>query len=102
MDDEHPRGPPAACLSVTTLFAALASSWNVSPATPVGVTIVGVDLSTSPMKPTENFLPLSDLKRLVAYAGNSVEPVASTLTFAERYWKLAPGKTLVVEPSGSW
>ena len=49
-----------------TLFAASASSWNVRPATPVGVTIVGVDSSTSPRNPIVIFLPLSDLKRLVA------------------------------------
>ena len=47
-------------------LAASASSWNVRPATPVGVTIVGVDSSTSPRKPIVNFFPLSDLKRLVA------------------------------------
>ncbi len=43
------------------------------------------------MNPTVNFLPLSDLNRLVPYAGSSVRPVASTTTLADRYWKSAPG-----------
>ena len=38
---------------------------------------------------------------VVANAGSSVLPVASTTTLADRYWKSAPGKTFVVEPSGS-
>jgi hypothetical protein len=53
-------------LSCTTALAASASSSNVRPATPVGVTIVGVDSRTSPMKPTRKGVPLSDVKVLVA------------------------------------
>jgi hypothetical protein len=69
----------------TTRLAASASSWNVRPATPVGVTIVGVDSSTSPRKPIVNFFPLSDLSRLVAYAGKSVSPVEFLTTLVDRY-----------------
>jgi hypothetical protein len=75
----------------TMAFAASASSSNVRPATPVGVTIVGVDSSTSPMKPTRNGTPMSDMKVLVAKAGKSVLPVEFTTTFADRYSKSAPG-----------
>src|SRR6266508_442772 len=84
--------------SAAARLAASASSWKVSPATPVGVTMVGVASSTSPMNPTWNFLPLSDLNSLVPYAGNSGLPVASTITLADRYWKSAPGYTSVVPP----
>ena len=57
---------PLSASSATALFAASASSWNVSPATPVGVTIVGVDCSTSPMKPTLYFrLPSVELNCLI-------------------------------------
>ena len=82
----------------TARLAASASSWNVRPATPVGVTIVGVASSTSPMNPTSNFLPLSLLIRLTPNAGNSVRPLSSRTTLAERYWKSAPGYRLVVPP----
>ena len=44
---------------LTTMLAASASSWNVRPATPAGVTMVGVASRTSPMMPISNFLPLS-------------------------------------------
>ena len=92
MDDEDGRVDALALgARRAARLAASASSWKVRPATPVGVTIVGVASSTSPMKPTVNFLPLSDLNRLVPNAGNSVWPVASTTTLADRYWKSAPG-----------
>src|SRR5262245_8333928 len=93
---------PWLCSLATARLAASASSWNVRPATPVGVTIVGVSFSTSPMKPTLNFLlPRSVRNSLVPKAGNSVLPVASTTTLADRYLKSAPGKTLVVLPLAS-
>ena len=82
---------PRCCSCRTARLAASASSWKVRPATPVGVTMVGVASSTSPMKPTWNFWPLSLLKGLMPKAGNSVLPVASTTTLADRYWKSAPG-----------
>ena len=75
----------------STALAASASSWNVRPATPVGVTIVGVDLSTSPMKPTSTLPTPPPSSLLTPNAGNRVWPVASTFTFADRYWKFAPG-----------
>jgi len=87
--------------SCTAALAASASSWNVRPATPVGVTIVGVASRTSPMKPTSIVRPLSDKNSLTPKAGSSVSPVAFTTTFADRYWKSAPGNVLVVEPSES-
>jgi hypothetical protein len=43
---------PRRCSARTAAFAASASSVKVSPATPDGVTIVGVSSSTSPMNPT--------------------------------------------------
>ena len=60
VDDQDPESSrPGLREPATARFAASASSWNVRPATPVGVTIVGVTLSTSPMNPTLNFrLPL--------------------------------------------
>ena len=63
--------------------------------------MVGVDSRTSPMKPTSNFLPSLDVKRLIPVAGKSVSPVAVLTTFADRYWKLAPGYVFVVVPFGS-
>ncbi len=77
--------------SSTARLAASASSWKVRPATPVGVTIVGVASSTSPMTPIVNFLPLSLLIRVVPTAGNSVCPLSLRTTLADRYWKSAPG-----------
>src|SRR6185503_8158934 len=89
---------PASARAGNAAFAASASSWNVSPATPVGVTIVGVDRSTSPMNPTLTFdLPSSPVSFLIPNAGNSGRPVESSITFADRYLKSAPGY-LFVEP----
>jgi hypothetical protein len=48
---------PRRCSARTAAFPASASSVKVSPATPDGVTIVGVSLSTSPMNPTRIALP---------------------------------------------
>ena len=62
-----------------------ASSRNSSPATPLGVTMLGVPFSVMPMKAT-----LTPLKRLMPYAGSSGWPVAVEITFADSHWKLAP------------
>ena len=55
--------------SCTARLAASASSWKVRPATPVGVTIVGVASRTSPMKPTSMVFPLPDVNSLTPNAG---------------------------------
>ena len=49
---------PIASSSATASLAASASSSKVNPATPVGVTIVGVASRTSPMKPTPTLIPV--------------------------------------------
>ena len=67
VDDEHDGVDALApAARATARLAASASSWKVRPATPVGVTIVGVASSTSPMKPTSTFVPLPDLNRLMS------------------------------------
>src|SRR5919202_1618017 len=86
--------------SAAALLAAWASSVKVNPLTPDGVTMVGVSLRTSPMTPTPKRRPLSPRYHLTPYDGNSVPPL-SVSTFAERYWKKAPGYRFVVRPSGS-
>ena len=104
VDDEHPRVDDLRrpMLVPTTRFAASASSWKVRPATPVGVTIVGVDSSTSPMKPTLNFLPavgleLLDRRRPGRASGRSrSRPRSRTGTGSRR-----PGRRSVVPPSAS-
>ena len=48
--------------------------------------MVGVSFSVIPMNPT-----LTSPTCLTQVGGNSVSPVASTVTLAARYWKLAPG-----------
>ena len=54
------------------------------------------------MKPTLYLrLPSVELNCLIAYGGNSVLPVAFTTTFADRYWKSAPGNVFVVPPPAS-
>src|SRR5262249_52379515 len=73
-------------------LAAWASSTNLRPATPAGVTMVGVAWSTSPMKPTPIFLAAGrPLNHLTPEAGKSGLLLALSMTFADRYWKLAPG-----------
>lgn len=61
------------------LLIASASSPKVRPSTPDGVTIVGVSLSTTPMKPT--FTPPT---RRISYGRKSVFPVSSSVTLAAR------------------
>ena len=61
VDHEHGRVDALASSSATASLAASASSSKVSPATPVGVTIVGVASRTSPMKPTRMSSPRSPL-----------------------------------------
>ena len=66
--------------SATARLMLSASSRNCSPATPVGVTMVGVSFSTAPMKPTE-----TSASFLITNGGSSVLPVAASTTFAQTY-----------------
>ena len=69
----------------TSALTVAASSRNSRPATPLGLTMVGVPCSVMPMKAT--FTPL---KVLMPAAGSSVRPVAVSKTLAESHLNLAP------------
>ena len=76
-----------------------ASSRNVRPATPAGVTISGVPCSVSPMKAI--FSPVDVLT--ILYAGSSGLSVSSSITFAARYWKTEPLNGVPSwQPSTGW
>ena len=77
--------------SLTALLAASASSMKVSPATPVGVTIVGVASSTSPMNADLELLAAVTLELLDAVRREQRLAGGVATTLADRYWNRRPG-----------
>lgn len=80
-------------------MAVSASSLKLRPATPAGVTMLGVPLSVMPMNATFTVAP-SLVKLLMPVAGNSVVPSVFTV-LAARKPKLAPGKALFTRQGSS-